>query len=451
MNAKYPLTKHLTDYIGALRSKLKYNYEEFADLFNHSKTWAYNIANNNMIDIAIEDLWSILLAEYNYRLFLRKQARMKELLQEGISSQYVKPTTLEKMFPKKVPIEIFKQGCCNVPSEFIKAGHTTECNSLFAEDRFPEEDKYICKTFDERHELSKLHKDLIEDFILGELKAIKAIYTVNALKNEYWLFAMELMFKNIHISNTLWERIKFICFDNEYLRQNTEFKWRHIYSVLGENCSLTNKDYYSTANVIYFDNPKAPISEENLPSFNIRYDIDEMITTGNDEDDYFELKLEDGVRGKIKLIDIFMLLYRANYITSTTKDNQFLFRKTCMELLDYGIEMPFSEFNLFPVKKAVEKPIDLEFIASITEFFKQYEDHDKFDTVTNTYELKDRYKNNKGLVQFRKNMLTKTAERFLDVISIDFSFIDKLPSSKDEVLHKELEDVVKEFKKKNLI
>ena len=450
MNAKYPITDKLTIYISNLREeKLKYSYEEFSELFGNSKTWAYNITKRKMQDIAIDDLWSIFLADYNYRLFIRKQARMKELLQDGINSKYVKETTLVKMFPKKVPIEIFKQGCCNVPSDFIKAGHTTECNFLFAEDRFPEEDRYICIRFDEMYKLSKKQTELIENAIIEIIEEIKETYTGKALRNEYWLFAFELMFRNVNINETLWERIKYICFDDEYIRNNDKiYKWRYIYSLLGKNSSLQNPGNYATSNVVYFDNPKEPISDENLPSFNIRYDFNEMIS--DDNDNYFERKLDDCVKGKIKLIDLFMIFYRSNFMDSKSKDNKYVFRKTYTDLIEYGVETPFSKLDLSLATKIEEKPIDLELIYYITKFFEQYEDPDKYNPITKTYDLKDRYKNNKGLVQFRKNMLTKTAGRFLDVIAIDFSFINKLPSAKDKVLRKELEDVVKEFKKKNL-
>jgi len=52
-------------------------------------------------------------------------------------------------------------------------------------------------------------------------------------------------------------------------------------------------------------------------------------------------------------------------------------------------------------------------------------------------------------MQFRDNIRACT-ERFINVISIDFSFINKLPMSKDKLLRDELDEVVKKFKKKNL-
>ena len=71
------------------------------------------------------------------------------------------------------------------------------------------------------------------------------------------------------------------------------------------------------------------------------------------------------------------------------------------------------------------------------------------DPESKTFKIKEKYKDNKELMQFRDNIAACT-ERFINVISIDFSFINKLPMSKDKLLRDELDEVVKKFKKKNL-
>ncbi len=53
-------------------------------------------------------------------------------------------------------------------------------------------------------------------------------------------------------------------------------------------------------------------------------------------------------------------------------------------------------------------------------------------------------------MQFKDNISACT-ERFINVISTDFSFISKLPTAKDDLLRKEIEDVVKKFKENNLL
>lgn len=450
MNAKYPITELLIKYVSIIQSqRLKYNIEEFSEIFDHVKSWGSNLLKNKMKDIAIEDLWKLFLVDYNYNLFIKKQTKMKELIEEAINSNHLKQTTFETMFGKKVPFEILKGEACKVPNEFINIGHKEQCKDLFSEDKFLEIDRYICIEFENRYKLGKKQTEYIEDFIVKTIEELMKPLSDYGLRNEYWMFAMYLMNKNVSISNPLWERIKYICFDDEYVRQNTEFKWRHVFSVLNENCSLKNQGYYSTPNVLYYDNPKEPMSDENLPSFNIRYDIEAMRTTGNEEDDYFELKLEDGVSGKIKLIDLFMIFYRGNYVMSKKKDNVELFKKTCIELVSYNIKVPFLKLNLFYVPDVGNKLLDIEFLKLMRAINNFYIDENNYDPKTDTYAIKEKYQNNQSLIFFKKN-INACIERFIDVIAIDFSFIKKLPSSKDEKLRKELEEVVDNFRDNNL-
>jgi len=452
MNAKYPVTKNLSDYAISLRKEcLKYNLEDFADVMGHSsKTWAFNLETRKLKEIAIDDIWQLFLVKYNYNRFINKKDQLVEFVEDAIERGYVRKTTFEKMFDKKIPTAIFKGQPLKVPEGYSRGGYGAECDVLFSEDKFPEEERYIFSQFINRYELEKNQLAAIENFILDEINEIKKDRG-ESLKYDYWLYAMELMVKDVEIKKPLWERIKFICFDDEYMRQNTEFKWRHIYSILNENCSLADANYYATPNVVYFDNQKQPMSDENLPSFNIRYDINKMRTTGEDETDYFELKLESGVGGKIKLIDLFMILHRKNYLESINKDKQVIFRKTCIDLLDYikAEDIPFLKLNLFPVPMIEDKPLDVEIMGLIHILNEFYKDPDTYDAKTNTYKIKEKFKNNKELMQFRDNIRACT-ERFINVISIDFSFINKLPMSKDKLLRDELDEVVKKFKKKNL-
>ena len=89
-----------------------------------------------------------------------------------------------------------------------------------------------------RYNLEKNQLATIEKFILNEIEEIKKDRG-ESLKYDYWLYAMELIVRDVEIKPTLWERIKFICFDDEYMRKNTDFKWRHIYSILNEKYNKT--------------------------------------------------------------------------------------------------------------------------------------------------------------------------------------------------------------------
>ena len=110
MNAKYPVTKNLSDYAISLRKEcLKYNLEDFADVMGHSsKTWAFNLETRKLKEIAIDDIWQLFLVKYNYYRFINKKDQLREIVEEAVKSGYVKKTTFEKMFDKKIPTAIFK-------------------------------------------------------------------------------------------------------------------------------------------------------------------------------------------------------------------------------------------------------------------------------------------------------------------------------------------------------
>lgn len=452
MNAKYPVTEALSSYARDLReNKFNCTVEEFADAIRHVKSWASNLIKQQMKDISIEDLWKLFVAEYNYELFKQKKIRMDELIAEAIENHYVaEKTTVDIMFPKGVPVDVLKGKACPIPYEYQINNYKTECAGVFSEDKFPEEQRYVYVEFDKRYKLNKEQLHSIEELIATRVETIIRKYSKETLRNEYWLFALHLMFKEIEITPPIWEKIKFICFDEEYTRQNKEFKWRHIYSLLNKNNSLKNPSYYSTPNALYFDNQKDSMSEENLPSFNIKYDINEMVTTGNEEDDYFESKLEDATNSKIKFIDLFMIFHYGNYVQSTKKDAGDIFRKTCIDLLSYGIEVPLADLDLFLVPKVEKKGNDIELLDLMVQITRFYRDLDSYNPKTQTYDIKEKYKDNKALMQFRDNIRACT-ERFINVISTDFSFLNKLPTTKDELLRKEIDEVVKKFKEKNLL
>lgn len=452
MNAKYPLTEILSSYVKGLREhKINCTVEEFGVIIHRAKSWCSNLLRNKMKDISFEDLWFIFLADYNYRKFIKKKQRMIELIEEGFNSHYLKKKDFDEIFGGKIPPEIFKGNCCIIPEDAIIKGYKEECGALLSEDKFPEDDRYIFISFEDRYKLEKNQWEQFEAFIIETLDEIIKGHTAYGLRNEYWLFAMYLMFKEVDkLPKPLWERIKFICFNDEYMRQNTEFKWRHIYSVLGENRSLRTPSYYTIRNVVYFDNPQEPMSSSNFPAFNVRYDIEKMKTTRNAEDDYFELKLEDGVSGKIKLLDLFMILHRGNYLSSVKKDNEQIFRETCVELAYYKIDTPFSHLDFLNIPVIEESPQDLEFFDFMKMIFEFEEDLKAITPDNKKHKLIEKYQDNQSIMQFKKNIMTGR-ERFLNVISFDFSFIENLPEIKDKELHQKLEEIVNDFKKKNLI
>ena len=144
-----------------------------------------------------------------------------------------------------------------------------------------------------------------------------------------------------------------------------------------------------------------------------------------------------------------MILYYGNYIESKKKYPEEIFKKTCVELAHYNIETPFARLNLINIPAIDDNETDMELfllMRSINEFFR---DKNKYDHTNKRYEIKEKYKDNKSLMQFKDN-IDNCLEKFLNVVAIVFSFITKLSSSKEDELRKELEEVVNNFKKKNL-
>lgn len=452
MYAKYPVTSVLVDYAQTLRRReLKYTVEEFSDVFHHAKSWASNFLSNTLKDINAKDLWKLFLADYNCECLKQKKERIMELIADGIELHYLKPTaTYDKMFGNKFPIEILKGEPYKVPSDLVNSGYKEESNELFSENNFSEEYRYVCVNFEDRYKIGNKQLGIIEKFIIKKIEKLMKPLSEFGLRTEYGLFAMYIMLKDVEVSTPLLERIKFICFDEDDRHPSRDSEWKHIYcNILNKNFTLKNVDYYQDENAVYFDNHKESMSEENLPTFNIRYDIEKMITTDRVCDDYFQLKLFDCVDGTVKLIDLFMILYYGNYIESKKKYPDEIFKKTCVELARYKIDSPFAKLKLIDIPEIDDNEIDTELfllLKSINDFFR---DKNKYDPTTDTYEIKEKYKDNKALMQFKANV-GNCLEKFLNVVAIDFSFITKLSSSKEDELRKELEEVVNNFKKKNL-
>ena len=87
-------------------------------------------------------------------------------VEDAIERGYVRKTTFEKMFDKKIPTAIFKGQPLKVPEGYSRGGYGAECDVLFSEDKFPEEERYIFSQFINRYELEKNQLAAIENFIL---------------------------------------------------------------------------------------------------------------------------------------------------------------------------------------------------------------------------------------------------------------------------------------------
>ena len=124
--------------------------------------------------------------------------------------------------------------------------------------------------------------------------------------------------------------------------------------------------------------------------------------------------------------------------------------ETCVELAYYKIDTPFSHLDFLNIPVIEEKTEDLKFFDFMKMIFDFDEDLKAITPENEKYKLIEKYQNNQSIMQFKKNIMMGR-ERFLNVISFDFSFIENLPEIKDKELHRKLEEIVNDFKKKNLI
>ncbi len=442
MLAKYPITEQLKVYVQTIQhSRMNYGIEKFSRIVGgHAKSWGSNLLAEEprTKDIAFEDLWSLFMIDYNYQKFLSKKEKMKSLIADGVESGKLKDgMTFEKMFPgNKPPEEIFTEQRCPVPGKCAKALNSVLYENLLSDDNFAEDEAYVPVNYNDIHTLKDSQLADIEKFIVNYIESKFDELSGNGLNKEYWLFALYLMCKTVKIKPILWERIKMICYDDEYMRNNKDFTWRHIYeTVLNENKSIRNPTYYSKENVVYFDNQDAEISPTNFPIFNIRYDISKMKSIMGEKN--YEAKLENCVQGEIKLADLFLILYRGNYLEAKVKNKELIFQETCKELLYFGIEVPFYKFD-FISKPKIEEDFSLEtFDLAIT--VKKW----LYKNIVTTGKSKESV----GLLV---NNLKIGNVKFLNLISLDFSFISKLSDDKVKILKDEMEKVVNDYKKKIL-
>lgn len=443
MLAKYPITEKLRVYARTIQaSRLNYGIEKFSRIIGgHAKSWGSNLLAEEprTKDMAFEDIWSLFMIDYNYKKFINNKARMSELIADGVARGILKDgMTFEKMFPgNKPPEEIFTMQKCPVPSKSAAVDNSALYKNLFSDDNFSEEEAYVSVNYININTLTKSQLEDVENFIVNYIESEFDELSGIGLKNEYWLFAFYLMCKTIEISPTLWERIKIICYDDEYMQNNDKFKWRHIYeTVLAENKTIRNPTYYTKPNIVYFDNQDAEISSTNFPIFNIRYDFNEMKSTMGENN--YEIKLENCVHSKIKLADLFLILYRGNYLEAKVKNKALIFQETCKELLYFGIEVPFYKFDF------IDKPEVQEEIYSL----------EAFDLTLSIRKWLG--KNILSNEEYRKlvEILTENLKwgniKFLNLIALDFTFISKLSDNKVKVLKDELEKAVTDYKKKNI-
>lgn len=474
MRARYPVTKKLRNEFKRVRTELfNYSFESFGAIFNNAGSWAYDFETGRKSStISFELLRTFFIAQYNAELFYKKLDIMQEALSRAIENKIIKEkTTLLKIFgsidkqkeaviipPKEIFLgekielrkdkEISIENQCLINKEFY-IRYDEETIHIFSEELFPTELRYIPMLYNvgDEKKLSPEQNEIIENYIYTKVcKMIKYGTEIDSeglpkedLSNEYWLYVLYLTYGKVKITEPLWEYIKKAYFPSV----DENYAWRYIYSLLEENEFLKTQSKYDDENVIYFRNTKLPISRDNLPIFYVKYSFEDMEDVNDDETDFYGIRRQNAVLGKLSYMDIISLIFR--HQLSIGKNENDAFRETLLKIHEEEIIPPFLEFDLIEYPELRDHTGDNDLIGNnanalairILDFFDEKE-------------MSGKPVQEEELLRFKDNC-SALAGRFFDVISVDFAFIKKLNEKYDKEINRELKKVARDFKKDKIL
>ena len=323
MRARYKLTEYLSDIIRKFKDeKLGMSYVNFADILGLKSSAAHYICHKTRRDsLQPELLYTFFVCEYNFSLFVKKFPHMEKVLEAAIAKgKFEEGTTLKKIFGTKSsikeeknptlampPVEIFTEQKC-----VIKVNGRIN-DTLFDEHLFPDDLRYVPSPINPgfRNIVTNAELKRINDYLIRRLDELFDGCNKHQLKTEYWLYAMYFKYKEVDINNLCWEYIKKHYFE----RNEEEHSWLKIFEELGSNRNLTNKDYYTDEDEIYFENKeKEPMSSTNLPIMCYKYKQPKVGKTPEDikryRKEYYDEERTHAVDGHIKLIHIFNIFFQ---------------------------------------------------------------------------------------------------------------------------------------------
>lgn len=464
LRSRYKLTKNLSNLINDIReSYMGYTHEEFADILDIEPSASYYMCKNiRMNTITPEKLFAIFAIDYNVHLFIRKYEQMESILSQEIQEKRINPKlTLRKLFGNKAKIvERNNPTLCKPPVSIFKEQkcYTDRCSDkLFDETLFPEELRYVkipefedieivqelslgtLSSEDEIKKATQLKSEFerIQAHIVKRIEGILYRENQNYLKQEYWLFNMYFLYKEVSVLPTCYEFIK-----NGYLQKGeSEVNWLPIFKILGRNEHIPNSKDYEDDDFIYFrDRKETDISNENFPVFYYKYRT--SYKDGSSEtlkkyfDYYYNEERENACQLKFKLVHLFSIINQ--YYLSKGKTEDEAFKMTCIKLHLERITLPFEKLGLFELPPRNDVT-DLttqaaDFLSYIGAYFNNHEISEK----------------ETELLRFMNNFY-KLNTRFLGIISVDFSFLKRLGESYDADLTKKINEVTQKYKEDNLI
>jgi len=467
MQARYSSTKNLRDIAkDIMEHRLGCGYQTFAMLMGRSKSWCNNFINGNVEVRGLfpEDITRLFAIEYNCVLFENKMKQMAALLVNAIDSNICKPeTSLSDVFKKiefyddtgnicmryKVPIEIFCNKQIPLPDK-IFLGNNNGSNYIFKENAFAKIDIRKTKEYMEGlppEELQEKHFTEIDDYIKlydyetstidfpdsdkdtrrvsayisRRLEKILDVKNGNYL-SDYWLYATYFQHKDIELGTDIIESLKkWYCTGKE-----KKVPWENIFNTL--QISKKESMQFDSGEIYFLNDIKQPISNKNYPVMFMKYNW-------KSNTDLKNKKVEDATSGKIKLIDLFMLIYNVMLRKEYGKNEAF--EKTCARLYYGHYATLFDKLNILSLP--YDKNIALT--EESWEFFKQMKE------LINSFDFDEK---NPELIQFKKNFNAGQL-KYLRAISVDFSFIEKLSMFNVIEINEDLTKMLETYKADNLL
>lgn len=466
MKTRYLPTKTIRDIArDIMERRLNCGYQTFSILMGRSKSWCNNFINGNIEVRGIypEDIKRLFAIEYNCILFENKMKRMEELLVNAIDSNICIPgISLADIFKKiefqddtgnvctrfKIPLEIFYGEDIPIPDKVFSKKRYLGYN-IFKESAFEKTDKKKAKEYIgtlSHEEFKEKYFTEIDDYIKlfdtvqntpvfptsnSEIKRIDSyiakrmenlIYTKKSSLSDYWLYATYYNHKEVELQSDIIEALKkWYCFDK------TKFlSWNNIFNTL----QMTKKEsaQFDSGEIYFLSDIKSFVSNRNLPIMFMKYNWKSYEALKNE-------KVNDAEQGKIKLIDLFMLIYNAMLKKEYGKNEAF--EKSCARLYYSHYSILFDKLNL----------LDLPYDPNMSMSDESWKFFSELQKLFNSFDFNEI---NPELIQFKKNFIAGQFN-YLKAISVDFSFIENLSVFNVMELNEELTRVVEIYKNENLL
>ena len=257
-----------------------------------------------------------------------------------------------------------------------------------------------------------------DDFILMKIRNQFDKYSKEYLSKQLWMFYLSLMHTYVNINTVIMKKLEDLY--------ETDV-WAVIFKSLNLNPTIKRKYLYPEKNVIYIDELTDSEKEQGkIPIFRIIYELSsEQINAKQD------LAFDNG---KISVVDLFMLIF--NKEIKKYDDEQEAFISSCKTIHLMGADFIYNQVGLFPIpqshsilvsKDTIKLMVDLQAFLN--------ERKDKQDTE---------------IMKIFCSNISNLGFDFVNTISVNFNFINKLTVELKHDLKTQLAEFVRRFQEEHL-